>query len=278
MKVVFQKADMDTCLTALIMGVNAGDDILYMQGNAPKTVRDDPSVLCIECGGAGGMALKNFDHHVPNVHFPPACLQALRFQHIHYAPLVRLTEYVGRVDEGRHPVDPIPFPSLSAIFSGMLLTEPHPLQQFIKGMDIFRDLLNENFDPFQSMPDYPPWSPYRAAKAENLRKNKDILAKSIFFKTEGGKTLGFVETDAFGGRGRLYAAGCDIVIMFHPAFGVPPLPKYTIASNVTDVIRLKPHFDPLERGWGGRSAIIGSPRRGTSLTRRQVLEIVLRHL
>jgi hypothetical protein len=278
LKVFFQKADMDTCLTALIMGVDAADDIIFIRGNAPKSALEDPSILCIECGGGGGMALKNLDHHVPDAKYPPACLQALRFKPIHHAPIVRLAEYVGLVDEGRHIDDPIPFPSLSAIFSGMLLTEHEPLRQFNKGIELFKEFLNQGFDPFQTLPDLPRWRAYRVAKAKNLRKNKGILAKSIFFKTDSGKTLGFVETDAFGGRGRLYAAGCDIVIMFHPAFGTPPLSKYTIASNVTDVIRLKPHFDQVERGWGGRSAIIGSPRRGTSLTRRQVLEIVLRHL
>ncbi len=278
MKVFFQKADMDTCLTALIMEADAGDEIVPVRGNAPKSALDDPSVLCIECGGAGGVTLNNFDHHVPGADFPPACLQALRLNPTRQAPLVRLAEYVGLVDECRHPVDPIPFPSLSAIFSGMLLTELRPLKQFIKGMEILRDVLNLNFDPFQSMPDHAPWRAYRTVKAKNLRKNQGILAKTIFFQTNSGKTLGFVETDAFGGRGQLYAAGCHIVIMFHPAFGTPPAPKYTIASRVADVIHLKPHFDRLETGWGGRSAIIGSPRRGTSLTRRQVLEIVLRHL
>lgn len=80
MKVIIQQVDMDTCLTALILGVSPDDEIIVVRDQADPEDLNDPCVLCIECGGSGRVELNNFDHHdaahAQAGDLPPACRQA----------------------------------------------------------------------------------------------------------------------------------------------------------------------------------------------------------
>jgi len=76
MKVVIQQADLDTSLTALILGVSPDDEVVAVQAKAAPEDLAHRDVLCIECGGSGQTDLNNFDHHDSAVSLPPACRQA----------------------------------------------------------------------------------------------------------------------------------------------------------------------------------------------------------
>lgn len=284
MKVIIQKPDLDTCLTALIMGVSETDEIIVSKSDASEEDLMNPHVLCIEAGGNGLVHLNNFDHHDADRYFPPACRQAyqtISYNHLPIASnlsLERLVEYVCMVDDGPKDHSAIEFPSLSNIFSGMLLIEKNTVSQFQKGLDILTRVLIDDIDSFNTMPDIEEWRPYKKAKEENIVKVAEVLKKAEFYMAQNGYKIGFAESDFIGGIGTLYAQACDVVIMYSPAFGDPPIPKYTIAGNGKKVIHLIQYFDKIESGWGGREQIIGSPRSGTMLKKKQVLSIVLERL
>jgi len=80
-KAIIQKVDLDTCLTALILGVDPlADEVIVVKGEAGEEELSDPAVVCIEAGGSGRSDLNNFDHHDPDRYFEPACRQAWRRQ------------------------------------------------------------------------------------------------------------------------------------------------------------------------------------------------------
>jgi hypothetical protein len=70
--VIIQKPDLDTCLTGLILGANAGGHLFALSSIVPQALLATPAVLCIEAGGSGQTALNNFAHHDPDYYFPPA--------------------------------------------------------------------------------------------------------------------------------------------------------------------------------------------------------------
>jgi hypothetical protein len=283
MKVSISKPDLDTCLTALILGVIESDEIIVTNGEAPEADIMDPSVLCIEAGGSGLVHLGNFDHHDPDKYFPPACRQA--YEHSQSAVrkrlsgrVERLVEYVCMVDDRSGTGSNAEFPSLSNIFSGMLLTQRNPVFQFFSGIEILDKVLALNIDPFETMPDIDEWRHYKAAKIENQQRLEEVLKRAEYYNTRSGCKVGFVETGFIGGIGTLYAQGCDVVIMYNSSFGDPPVRKFTIAGNNKKVSHLLEHFDKIEPGWGGRETIIGSPREGTIVEKGDVIAITIKGL
>ncbi|HOP86868.1 MAG TPA: hypothetical protein PKZ54_10420 [Syntrophorhabdaceae bacterium] len=278
MDIIIQKVDLDTCLTAFILGVSEKDNIIVIPHEAEDKLLKDPSIICIEAGGSGLTELNNFDHHDPERYFPPACRQAYEVRQKEDRILERLIEYVCMVDERPKDHPNIPFPSLSNIFSGMLLLEKDPKAQLFKGMSILSKVIQDNIDPFSTMPDVPEWQEYKRIKEENIKKLEKVLKDARFYTSHSNMKVGFLKSTIIGGIGSLYQAGCDVVIMFNPSFGNPPVSKYTIAGNTKKVVHLLQHFDKIEKGWGGRERIIGSPRSGSNLTEKEVIEIVLKHL
>lgn len=99
-------------------------------------------------------------------------------------------------------------------------------------------------------------------------------------RSASGRKVGYLthehnQVPVFGGIGTLYRKGCDVAIIFDPAFGTTAVRKFTIAGNGIAVSGILPVIIELEEGWGGREAIIGSPRYGSNLPEQSVLEIAL---
>jgi hypothetical protein len=278
MKTIIQKVDLDTTLTAMIMGVSDKDEIIVSKSDALSEDLNNPDVLCIEAGGGSQIELNNFDHHNTNQKLPPACRQAYEYKMIKDESLKHLVDYVCMVDENSSSHLSVEFPSLSNIFSGMLLVERNPVSQLFKGIGILKKVLDKDIDPFGTMPEIEEWRDYKEAKRINQEKVQEVIKKAGFFKSVGGLKIGYVESDFIGGIGALYSQGCDVVIMYNPAFGEPPVPKYTIAGNNKRVINLLEEFDKIESGWGGRETIIGSPRSGTLLEAKTVIKTIINNL
>ena len=99
MKVIIQKPDLDTCLTAMVLGIEGTEDIMVSRGEAPAEALNDPAVVCIEAGGSGQVQLNNFDHHNTPSYFSPACRQALEQRSVRDVKVQRLVDYVCMVDE-----------------------------------------------------------------------------------------------------------------------------------------------------------------------------------
>ncbi len=275
MRIIFQKADLDTCLTALILGVRSEDQIVSVRGDTPEVDLTNPSVVCIEAGGSGLAHLNNFDHHNIVEYLPPACRQAYTHMRMDEKHLARLVDYVAMVDEGIPLSTPIPFPSLSNVFSGMLFVAQLEVERFKAGITILKKVLDDALDPFQTMPDCLEWRPYREAKLQNQERLSGAFAKAGFFTSKSGLKVGFSEQDVIGGLGFFYAQGCDVAILHNPSFGMPPVSKFTIAGNGVSVRHLAEYLNKLEDGWGGAETILGSPRRGSKLNSQQVLQAIL---
>lgn len=283
MRVYIQRPDLDTCLTALILGVHEGDQLAVLHSDADEFLLADPKSLCIEAGGSGRIEENNFDHHDPRAYHPPACRQALSMSGCKDKELERIVGYVCMVDERAQVQPHIPFPSLSNLFSGLLLSEREPLPQLFAGMRLLSEVLEHDIDPWESMPDLPAWRPYLWAKEDNARKVAAMLDKALFFNADDGTLVGYIsfpdEQEApVGGIGPLYARGCGVVVLYAQSFGLSKVRKFTIAGNNRRVSHLLPHLLEHEAGWGGRDAIIGSPRCGSRLLETFVLEIIRRYL
>lgn len=200
----------------------------------------------------------------------------------------RLVDYVSLLDtqgpealktHSKLPQDA--FPTLSDVFSGMLLSTKDPKMQLLQGIEVCRTVLQEGLDPFGVMPELPGWKAYIEAKRQNNEAIRSAVAKARFFETEGGLKAGFVETDVFGALGALYDLGCQIAIAYSPQFGDPPIPKYTIAGNGVRIDALLSVLNEREPGWGGpaHGTIVGSPRTtGSKLRPKEVIALVLEHL
>jgi len=285
MKVVFQKADLDTCLTALICGVTPVNEISFApQGASPQDLAD-LSVVCIEAGGSGQISLKNFDHHHPEQpELLPACVQAFAMCGGEQK-MKRLVDYVSAVDTDLKallirlaPGDTPPHPTLSYLFSGMRLTVKNPVQQFQRGIELLKLILDEGIDPFGAMPMRLEWSVYLKAKEADVLALEEVKNGAQFFNSESGLKVGYLETQNFKALGALYKLGCDVAIAYNPRYGNPPIRKFTIGSCREDVTldRLLEVLNKVEPGWGGHERIIGSPLgEGSALLTTQTVRIVV---
>ncbi len=288
MRVIVQQVDLDTCLAALIMGVQRGDEVIVVRGRAKECDLADPSTLCVEVGGAGRTAEQNFDHHEPGGPTDPACRQAYGLSAKPEPSLARLVDYVAAHDvDGVRPSGPRTpdVLNLSALFSGMRLVVREPVEQLFAGLDILRTIVEQEIDPAGAMPDRPEWRAYAAAKRAAWRALEDVRRTAEIFATAGGLRAGFVETDTIGALGELYAMDCEIAIAysarFRPPSGGAEIAKYTIGGrDGRRVDALLPALGALEVGWGGpaHGTIVASPRMGTRLAPEQVKHIVQRCL
>ena len=289
MRVVIQQVDMDTCLTGLILGVSATDEVEVVRGGASPEDLADPGVVCIEAGGSGQVHLNNFDHHDTSLPLPPACLQALEASGQVDPALCRLVDYVATMDvAGPKPLRKMSgpgFPFLSDAFSGMRLCALRPVEQFRAGLAIFQTVLHEGLEPFGLMRERPEWRPYLEAKRRENEGITQARKDAKIFKARSGRRVGFLQTDLIGALGVLYGLGCEVVIAYSPRYSPPsggePIAKYTIGGNngvrVDHLLRI---LNAREPGWGGpaHGTIIASPRIGSRLDLNEVKELVKEHV
>lgn len=277
-KVLFSKVDMDTCLTAFVLGVSEEDEVIAIREEAEERYLNDPGVICIEVGGSGTAHLNNFDHHNFKGEIGTACEQAYEKMGTEEEALKKLVDYVSAVDMNPKSLSPKDFPTLSDVFSGMLLTYKDPKKELFKGMEIFQVVLEKKLDPFDTMPPLPEWAGYIEAKRKNDLEVKEAVKKASFVTSKSGLKIGYVEATVFGVIGELYDLGCDVAVAYNPEYGEPPVRKFTIAGKEVPVEHLTSYLNELEQGWGGRKTIIGSPRRGSKLSLEVVVGIVKSNL
>lgn len=282
MRFAIIKPDLDTCLTAYLLGCSGKDHVLFLNDTASCELLNAPDIFCIEAGGSGDLKSGNFDHHDPARYHPPACRQAYGFNGIYEPLLNRLVEYVCMIDDGPlHTI--VPVPSLATVFSGMCLCTAEIPLRFRHGLDMIATIHRNRLEPFNPLPKYPQWRKWIDAKTENRRNLSQILQKVQIYVTSGGFRLAYLPMPedgirVYGGVGALYSLGCEYAMIYDPLFGSPPSRKFTIASNCAKVCGVIQELTRLEPGWGGREKIIGSPRTGSNLSEQTVLETVLQYL
>ena len=274
--VVIQKPDLDTCLTALILGVTEKDKLIALPfTTTPESLLNDPAILCIEAGGTGQTELNNFDHHDAEIYLPPACKQAYQISCSTNGALARLVSYVAMVDDGISPSPSLPgLVQLSHLFSGLLLFTPSIEDKFLHGITLLQTVLRLGINPFVGLPVLPEWLGY----LEAWRHNKSRLVRSDsakeLFHTAQGRLAGLLQHSAIGGFDLLYKAGCDIAILSNSVWVPGRIRKYTIGSRRLRLNNLLAILNRRENGWGGRAQIIGSPRQGSILESEEIKTLV----
>lgn len=271
-KVLFHKVDLDTALTALLAGVSEDTPAIFVL-RARDEELSDPEVLCIEVGGSGQVEYSNFDHHEPALRLPPASWQAykvfgprnIEIPQVNYH-LLRLVRYVWLVDEAISVK--VGYPSLSNLFSGMLLCTKDRLEQFYRGIELLRKVLQNRWDPFQPIPVSKGMEQYLRAKELNRCALEKDLKDVVFFYTQGGRFGAYLRTGAIGGFRQLYERGAEIVVV-HDGKG-----KFTIGSQGVELAGLLLKLQGIEPGWGGRAHIIGSPFSGSSLSAERLIRLI----
>lgn len=306
--VVGPKVDLDTVGCAYFNGVTREIPVeVARSGQASFQDLFDPSVLCIEVGGAGGSSRGNFDHHEMGKTALSATMQAYEIvfearygteQYLRTDALEvfywkgpegsdewtdwQIASYIHKLDTegpralGRAP-DKTEFPYLSDVFAGMLLSVRDPVEQFRLGVEMLESVFKRHLDAFGTIPGF---NVYAKAKLENNRQIAEAVQSAEWSATRSGKKFAYLETDFFGAPGALYQQGAEIVVAFAPHFGNPPVPKFTVAGNGIKVDAALAGLNTLEVGWGGppTGTIIGSPRAGSGLTLGQVVEVVIEAL
>lgn len=295
-RILVEKIDLDTCGVALILGVTRKDKIEVLRGEAKSSDLTDPNMVCIEVGGSGQTQLNNWDHHGEK-ELRSATFQAFALkvgqkpEEFARATYVSgetseslLVDYIDLIDlEGPRALrdsDEVRFPTLSDVFSGMLLTTRDPVEQLHRGVEILRKVVNSYIDPYGHMRtegrEYRKWATYAEAKAENNRQVAGAVKKAQWGVTSSGLKLAWLETDFFGAPGALYGVGAQIVVAYSPHFGPARVPKFTVAGNGIRVNKVLPELNSREPGWGGPATgtILGSPREGSKLALKEVVKIV----
>ncbi|MFH1175100.1 MAG: hypothetical protein V1698_00015 [bacterium] len=189
----------------------------------------------------------------------------------------KLVDYINQLDtEGIQSFGQSEFPTLSDVFSGMLLVTRDPVEQLHQGIRILWLILAAGIlDPFRSLSALDAFKEYAEAKAENNRQIASAVGNTRWDETTSGMKLGVLETKFFGAPGALYGAGAQVVVILNPDLN--GVRKFTIAGNngirVDAVATLLNEKEP---GWGGppTGTIIGSPREGSVLSLEEVVEIV----
>lgn len=274
MEYYFHKPDMDTVLTALILGWQRGDALICVPCQAPSWALSDPRRRCIECGGSGQAHLGNYDHHGPSA-LPPACLQAFHAMRYRNPVLRQLAQYVAAVDTGNaQPLRTQAGFTLSNIFSGLRLTHKTEREQFRAGIALFEKVLELKINPWGSMPALAEWTRYREAKNHARADLCACGSRVVCFTTNTGLTGGFLECKLPGVHGFLRSLGCRVSV----AAGLQShgVRLVTIAGVDLALNGLSRALNAVEPGWSGQAAayIIGSPRAGTRIAASDLIDII----
>lgn len=290
------KVDLDVVGCAYLLELRSddfteSDRILRVsRGRASSEELADPHCLCIEVGGSGQADRLNFDHHGEEAPDISATKQA------YAAPWVEgdyfnrsLSDYVDILDrKGIHHLSHVEPPSLSHVFSGLLLVEEEPSEQFVKGLRLLEKIqgFDAGFDFFSSLSplieakdergdlSHPEICRYSEAKAEHDLEVAEAVKGARWGETSSGYSLASLESEIIGVVGALYEAGADVVVCLNPNFqGVR---KFTVAGKGIKVEAALEELDRLDPGWGGPASgtIIGSPWEGSSLSMDAVVEVV----
>ena len=290
-EVLFAKVDLDTMMTALVLGLNPAEVLFRcVAGSASSQALADKSVACIEVGGSGRTTENNFDHHSSSTSLAAggvdlsSAAQALE-------RLAWLVRYVDELDRGVLRAETSVekgFPTLSQLISGMLLVVKSPEQRMEKGLEILRAVLQSGLDPYGVMEPILDAVPhgrwYANAKREHDANFAAVIAKASWHVSASGRRVAVVETTWIGAPGALYGHGADIVVALNPAMelsGSRTIRKFTIAGNDISVVPAIEALGEREDGWGGpnHGTIGGSPReRSSSLDLQDVVEVVLEML
>jgi hypothetical protein len=202
--------------------------------------------------------------------------------------MVALVKYVDTLEiQGpaylKSKIGDTPFPTLSGIISGMLLSEQNPVQQLQQGLLILNLAMHKELNPFGTVPlaYFPQFRTFAEIKAKHQQQiQTGVLDLAVWDVTRNGRRFAYVTSSHIGAPGALYHEGAEIVVVFNGHFGPNAIGKFTVAGNGMRVDPALATLQALESGWGGpaHGTIICSPREGAKLTLEQVVDVIKRTL
>jgi len=276
----FQKPDMDTVLTAIILGFDFSDQLIISTPEISQELLERPDIYCIECGGSGQLESRNFDHHNTQQLLPSACAQAYSWKGLNDSRLFELVNYVKWVDEG------LIIPGcdkqvgfyVSNVYSGMLFMYADSIvDQFYHGALFLKKIIEKKINPWKPVPKISEWQPYVQLKKRQWFQLEKYKSNINFYKTDSGLTFGFLCAPVPGIHALLRRSGCKISI----AAGLTNHNEkmyMTISSNQLSMLDLLPEINKREKGWGGpcHGKIIGSPKKGTIMSETNIVDIIIK--
>ncbi len=297
---VIRQADLDTVVAGYVLGASPDSEVTWVPGEASAEDLADPSVLCLECGGAGDTVRGNFDHHGTAAALAPACAQALATRSgadpklaalvaATFDPrpstrdlsgadpkLAALVAYAAAVDEGRALPRVRRWPDLSHLHSGVRLCHADQAEAFRQGLRLVAAVHRGGLPPWGPLPWRPEWAEYRAAKAVNRAALAGLGERARVFRTRLGRLAGWLEAPVPGVHGVLRSLGCEIGVAAAPPDPATGRRRMTIASPSLRVDGWLPVLAAREPGWGGpaHGTIVGSPWGGSRLALESVVEMV----
>lgn len=208
------------------------------------------------------------------------------FSEMSGSALFRLIHYIDELDRGVRSKSfkrqEERFPTLSDVFSGMLLASIYPVEQFHLGIEMLREVDYRCIDAYGRMPieEISEWRLWSGLKKINNKKVLQAITSeaSPLILTNGGRKIAWIKTDLIGAPGKLYGIGAEIAVVYSEKFGPNKVPKFTISGNNVRIDGILNILNEKEPGWGGHTTIIGSPREGSKLTLEEVIKIVKKHL
>ena len=269
--VCFIKPDLDTVVAGSLLGAEHAL-VRPLPHEAPEQLLADKRVLCLECGGSGRIAEKNFDHHGEEV-LPCAAEQAW---HAIGAPqtLRSLVAYTAAVDTGSgRPAQGAEGITLSALLSGMRLCHTSPAAQFSAGLRLVACVCARQSDPEDVawLPAHDALAPQYLMAKQAAQQKLEALAPQAVTLAHTPCTVMLLAAEVPGVHGLLRRLGAEISLAWNP-----PRHQWTLAaahgfaSYIRDTLALLKQREP---GWGGPAGggIIGSPRGGSKLLLSDIL-------
>ena len=275
-RVVIRQPDLDTIVSAFVLGVHPKMELTVVGGLAEATDLEDTRVLCLECGGSGEVWRGNFDHHQAGLDLPPACVQALAIGNTGDSWLEELVAYTEAVDLGLPLKRSGDGPNLSALISGVRIMNSDPANAFWAGLKVLDRVFRLKIDCFGAMPRIEEWEVYFQAREQNFKRLHNDAWHCRYFITEKGLRWGYLESSVPGVHGFLREKGCALSVAATPPTANTGTRKYSIATADLRLDPLLNELTAIEKGWGGPShgTIIGSPFSGSTMDPDCVLELV----
>ncbi len=274
------KADLDTVSTAALLTESLDNTkLIHLEHKASDNDLKDNSILCIECGGDGIVALNNFDHHQIES-LPCATVQAY-IKIGSPSQLLQFADHVSYIDTNTRLISTelhsikTAF-SISSLFSGMLYLYHDENKRFIKGYDLIKkilsseELLNKVWDIPLISDDF---KRYADAKITLQQDLENELCNAHTVQIARYKVM-ILHSELTGIHGLLKRNGADISIAINDT-----IHKISI-SFTPKTIHLTQKFSKFinkkEQGWGGHidKGIVASPYKGSCLTENSLCKIL----
>ncbi len=298
-KVLIGRVSLSTAGAAYLLGINRRDTVVTTHEQDARTCNadlEDPSVICIAVGNKGDNNLSNFCRYNPPTDLSvSAAVQAFDMllngggAGIRGIPGVRdsselsdtraflcvanLVRFIDQASVRQLVFQSDDHPTLWDVFGGMRLLEHDPLEQLHKGVELLKAIVESAQDPFGPLTGF---DEYAAAKTRT-RLGKGIPQNAAWDTTNRGLCLCYLESPAWKTEvSTLYARGARIAVFLNPSSDKFKTRKIVVTGKNIRVDAALPALNALEPGWGGpeTGSIIGSRLNGTSLSLRQVVEVV----